>query len=592
MKSIKHYITIFFALLAIGALAQKAPDAVFHKITKEYTIHKDGSYDFHYYKKLELNTLFAFNRLYGETFVIYNPKYQSLKINSSYTITKNGKKVLTPKNAFNEILPDQAKNFPAYNNIREMVITHTAIEPGATIYLDYTIKTKKDFIDGFSLSDNLIENSPITDMEIIIKTPKGYDLNHKVLNLRTGPEVKESRKGTEYRWTFKNLKPIPREGYVDMLSEPQLLVQKHSDIKEAVRAELDIKNYSFELPEALSCKVATITKKSKSDINKILNIQNYVISSISGSHLSQKYIGKEVRTIKDIYESNIATNIEKAFLCAAMIQHIGIDAQPVLAYNKQGLPIINNNNILVRVAPKKGEPIYIDPTHKNSHNISYKLSENNIVSLSTQEIIDDKLTELSIINFSAKIYLDKIVKGEAKLRLDGIVNPYLMLSEKNKKRDNLIYHLNNLIKESEIETLTSKTTEVNYKLNTEDYKFEELGSLKSLTLPIVASAITINDIPTAYKIRTKALRLPHTINESYKMVIEVPNNECININTNNKFKCDLGSVSVKVQNKNGNILIKKKLIIDKKVITPQQYNDFKKMMDIWFDKNNSKLYFK
>ena len=44
----------------------------------------------------------------------------------------DGKKVKAPENAINEILPAFAAGAPAFNSLREMVITHTALERGAT----------------------------------------------------------------------------------------------------------------------------------------------------------------------------------------------------------------------------------------------------------------------------------------------------------------------------------------------------------------------------------------------------------------------------------------------------------------------------
>ena len=81
------------------------------------------------------------NSLYGETFIVYDPAYQQLKINESYTRQVDGTIVTTPANAFVEVLPSAAANAPAYNGLKEMVVVHTGLELGATIYLDYTVTT-------------------------------------------------------------------------------------------------------------------------------------------------------------------------------------------------------------------------------------------------------------------------------------------------------------------------------------------------------------------------------------------------------------------------------------------------------------------
>ena len=79
----KTLLLLFSFVLCFSLIGQQPEsDAIYEKITKEYILHEDGSMDYHYYKKLKLNTHFSFNRLYGETFIIYNPNkriyYQSL----------------------------------------------------------------------------------------------------------------------------------------------------------------------------------------------------------------------------------------------------------------------------------------------------------------------------------------------------------------------------------------------------------------------------------------------------------------------------------------------------------------------------------
>lgn len=115
------------------------PEAVYKNVEKIYTFDADGACEFRFKSELRVNTLFAMNELCGETFVVYNPKFQRVKINEAYTIMADGTRVDVPRNAFNTVLPKCAADAPAFNFLRELVITHTALEPGATIFLDYSV---------------------------------------------------------------------------------------------------------------------------------------------------------------------------------------------------------------------------------------------------------------------------------------------------------------------------------------------------------------------------------------------------------------------------------------------------------------------
>lgn len=116
------------------------PEAVYKNVEKNYFFDAAGACEFRQKTELRINTLFAMNELCGETFIVYNPKFQRIKINAAYTIMADGvTRVDVPENALNSVLPRCAADAPAFNFLQELVITHTALEPGATIFLDYSV---------------------------------------------------------------------------------------------------------------------------------------------------------------------------------------------------------------------------------------------------------------------------------------------------------------------------------------------------------------------------------------------------------------------------------------------------------------------
>ncbi len=116
------------------------PEAIYKNVEKNYFFEANGACEFRQKTELRINTLFAMNEVCGETFIVYNPKFQRIKINAAYTIMADGStRVDVPENAFNTVLPRCAADAPAFNFLRELVITHTALEPGATIFLDYSV---------------------------------------------------------------------------------------------------------------------------------------------------------------------------------------------------------------------------------------------------------------------------------------------------------------------------------------------------------------------------------------------------------------------------------------------------------------------
>ena len=132
-------------------------DAIYLELSREYTLNPDGSVDFRFIKKQQLLTYRSFNNLYGESTIIYNPGGQVLMVNDVHTIMTDGRLIPAPPNALNTVLPGIATNAPAYNNLREMVITHTGLEQNAIINLDYEIHSKKGFYPALMGNELLAE---------------------------------------------------------------------------------------------------------------------------------------------------------------------------------------------------------------------------------------------------------------------------------------------------------------------------------------------------------------------------------------------------------------------------------------------------
>ena len=209
MKTIHLYIGVLALLLSMAFTAQAAPEARFGKLSKTYTLHADGSQELRVQKELTLYTHAAMNSLYGETFIIYDPQYQQLEIHDSYTRQKDGTIIRTPNNAFVEVLPSAAANAPAYNNLKEMVVVHTGLELGATIYLDYSIKSQAGYLPELDICCPIKELSPIDEFTFRIEVPEGKTLHYELLNASARPTEANKDGMKSVTWKLKNVEPRP-----------------------------------------------------------------------------------------------------------------------------------------------------------------------------------------------------------------------------------------------------------------------------------------------------------------------------------------------------------------------------------------------
>ncbi|MBQ5706428.1 MAG: hypothetical protein IIV73_07440, partial [Bacteroidaceae bacterium] len=78
----KRNIMIMVAMIfAIQLFA--AADGTYKSIVSEYTLAPDGAITQRVSKVLKYNTHHSFFSLFGETFVVYNSEYQSVKVDTS-----------------------------------------------------------------------------------------------------------------------------------------------------------------------------------------------------------------------------------------------------------------------------------------------------------------------------------------------------------------------------------------------------------------------------------------------------------------------------------------------------------------------------
>ena len=123
-------------MIATGLFAQKT-EGEFIALREKYSFGADGSVVYKQHKELKVNTFYSIHNLYGETFIIYNPEFQTLTVDACHTTQVDGTVIPLPPNALNEVLPSAAADAPAYNHLKEMVVTHTGLEPGAVRHSCY-----------------------------------------------------------------------------------------------------------------------------------------------------------------------------------------------------------------------------------------------------------------------------------------------------------------------------------------------------------------------------------------------------------------------------------------------------------------------
>ena len=314
MKNIHYYIVTLVVLLFMVAPAKAVSEAEFGKLHKTYILHTDGSQEMRVQKELTLFTHTAMNRLYGESFIVYNPEFQELKIHESYTRQKDGNIVKTPENAFVEVLPSAAADAPAYNGLKEMVVVHTGLELGATIYLDYSVITRPGYLPELDVCEQIEELSPIREYVLSVSVPE------------TAGGVKT------VTWALKNMQPRPSMLAVSL---PAGNVQAIVASTYASKADaLKVIKRQFESNDKEVSELAKrLTANTQSPEQKTKQLTAYV-QGLGNCRLSLSQTGYRLRPVAEVIRSAYGTEAEKAALLAALQQASGIQAEVKAVFPK------------------------------------------------------------------------------------------------------------------------------------------------------------------------------------------------------------------------------------------------------------------
>lgn len=602
----KNIIILLFSFILSTSLISQQPesDAVYEKIIKEYTLHEDGSMDFRFYKKLKLNTHFSFNRLYGETFIVYDPNFQDLKIKKAIVTQEDGSVVPSPENAFNEVLPRFAANAPYFNHLREMVVTHAGLELGAIIELDYTVHTKAGYFPALMADEVLTETSPIAEEVILVRIPSANVLNYKVYQLRTEPEIFESGGSKQYIFRFtaigenthENHQPgkyrhFPRLSFsTGNLAEAQQFLSNQDALK-------------YKTDKQLQTVVLNLQKDSTDMMNLILKLQQIVANDVNTYKIPPVYSGFVARTPIEVWKSNGGTPFEKSILLVTLLREAGIHAEPLALlptylYDEAIGCLPQITRYLVQVNPLEREQMILSPVKPGNQNLIYDLNGCTMLELNPSKLNTYSIQENfgNKVAMSGALYLNDSMRisGDADLILFEKTNPYYKLLQDSSYAKKLIGG-----------GLTGKDITSFDILNTAQarsnitFQFEKKDSLKQqgnyyfFELPVYKNGVMDWHINYLNSDRKTDFEIPFPVNEQYSYNIAIPENiTLVNPVEIVEKSFDFGEVIISNIQSDTAITVKRMFKISKNVIPVSSYREFKEMVDIWNEKKYGDLILK
>lgn len=421
---------ILFLGLTLFSAASSQQDGRYLNRTIIYKLSTDGSWVKDYQHLMRYDTYYTTRRM-GETFISYNPAYQKLEVLKSITTMKDGKKVSTPPNALNEVLPRNAAYQSAFSHLREMVVTHTGLERGAQVELHYQVTTQPTFMPYFSALEFLDDRLPVDHLKIEVSIPASLELRYHLFNGETRPETRQADGRKIYSFAFRDIQAHRGEPDARDCDRLRLLLTTAADWSEAFPAVDD----RAELPPLLVEEIEKVKADKADPLDWYIKFQKMVAHDIDNSDLGADLTGIHYRSPQEVFSTNYGTRWEKAVLLKRILKHMGaaveIIAVPCGEQLAKGAPSISQaEQFLVKIAGSSDQDIFLNPFESQDHLIPYPLAGRTVYNIDRRGF--DVLTETDWqqhglqINGSIAADIEKgNGEGELYISLKGNFFPYL-----------------------------------------------------------------------------------------------------------------------------------------------------------------------
>ncbi len=589
---------VLFAFISANAQDEKS-DAVYQDQTKEYTLNKDGSWAYHYSHKLLIKTYFAFHNLYGEDFIVYDPAFQKLKVNQSVTTMADGKQVPTPENAYNELLPGFAANVPAWNRLREMVVTHTALERGATIDFDYMLTTAKGYTPALMSNEQLMMNSPVKKLTFIIHVPSGSSFNYEQFSVKSKPVIVKEGNKTTYTWTLADLPAALREDFrpKEQQNRPRIVFIASVKAADAIAGFASQEAFKCEIPARVKEETAGALSGVDKPLLKALKLHEKVANDLNTWQVPLLNTGYKLRNAEAIWQSNGGTEAEKVVLLTGMLRSQNIQAEPVAVvaerfYSKKVASPAIIERFLVKVNIQGMEPIFLSPTQPDFQDLRYSLSGKRIISLvpgkiQPSEIIGEPKNTLSLTG-NLELTEDSSLKGKMSMELGGRLNPWLKVQKDSTYTSTM---LSSGFGNGKITEIIKGKTDIDlssfsFQATSGNFTTEKAGHI-FLKLPSFPNGSDSWHMTELVSSRMEPLEIPFALNESYDLFITIPEGMAlVSPATSSNISNEFGTIEISISAEGRQLHIVRKINITNTNVPAVKYDTFRSMINTW----NSKKY--
>lgn len=598
MKNIvKILLALAFLSLLIGSAPARDVDAVYKNITEEYVLNEDGTWNYVYSHRLEYVSYYSINRYLGETFVVWDPERQDFELIENKTTHADGSVFEATPNARNDVLPRCAAHATPYMNLRETVLTHIGLEPNCVVDLKYKITTNKSFVPGIDEKIVLAGRDPIESRKVVVKIPEDFVLRYRLTISDVKPKVANEGGFLVHEWNFGRFEAIPNEPGSPDLDEfaPTLTFSTLESIDVLAAKYYDENMHALDKAAAEAFRKAA--SEGTDDLSKISAIEEFVKARIALCGCESGETDYRPQSAQNTFDEAVGTDIDKSILLAAGLREAGFDdARIVFEADDFSDFLSDYDDTRVRVKTSYGE-VFLSPTEDLTlDELTLKPRESSTGGdpLFYAEKEDEACYECDFSEITLKVKIKSVdeICGEGVCRLAGCA-----AYRDNELNESVVRKALGVYSD-EIEYSAPKSagaragyeTGVSFKSG----KLEKVSDgLYRLALPNAPSRLEGSGLPISQNPRVTPLEIAERpFSENSTTIITFPKNlKPIGLPENWRVESEVADFAVTFELREGEIVSKRIAKIKLEELTPERYEELKRIYRNWvIDKFNA-IYF-
>lgn len=328
------------AALAQPADATRFPEAGSVVLLDEriVTLHADGTTTTEGHRLIKILQDRAVRQLSDQK-IAFRGGSQVCEIVKALTHLPDGKTQKPEDNGIMEVSDPEAAAAPFYSTARLKVISFPGVSPGATLELQYVVKSDpkaepSKVRDDFTGQVQFGGEEPVLEKRLELRVPEAMPLKFQMFNSEVQPQVSHQGSEKRYAWIVRNQPQIVREFSTVPDGElvPRLVWTNVADRK-VLGAKLAEGFEAAAKPEAtVKAQAEALVKGLTTPEAKVERLALFVTKEIQNVSLPLGRVGYQPTEAKTILANRYADTRDKAVLFMALLEAVGLKAQPVFVH--------------------------------------------------------------------------------------------------------------------------------------------------------------------------------------------------------------------------------------------------------------------